>query len=57
MRLTGTRREWARSIGLLLLLPVFFVLLGIGIRACGAGQCACPAYPAVTSPAVQVPQH
>jgi ribosomal protein S18 acetylase RimI-like enzyme len=43
------RREWARSIALLLLLPVFFVLLGVGIRACGTGECACPASHAVGS--------
>jgi hypothetical protein len=32
------------------MLPVFFLLLGIGLRACGAGQkYAGPDHPAVTS--------
>ena len=43
------RREWLRSSGLLLMLPVFFILLGVGLHACAANPCACPAEPAVTS--------
>jgi hypothetical protein len=32
--------EWARSISLLLALPVFFILMGIAIHSCGA-PCDC----------------
>jgi hypothetical protein len=34
--------EWARTISLLLALPMFFVLMGIAIHSCGA-PCGCPA--------------
>lgn len=33
--------EWARTISLLLALPMFFVLMGIAIHSCGA-PCGCP---------------
>ena len=34
--------EWARSISLLLALPVFFVLMGLAIHSCDAVRCDCP---------------
>jgi hypothetical protein len=43
------RREWLRSIALLLALPAFFVLMGIGLHACSVHPCGCPAEHAVTS--------
>jgi hypothetical protein len=33
--------EWARTVSLLLALPMFFVLMGIAIHGCGA-PCGCP---------------
>lgn len=31
-------REWARTLPLLFALPMLFVLMGLMMRACGAGQ-------------------
>jgi hypothetical protein len=37
----SNRTEWARSLALIFALPAFFVLMGIGIRACQAQPCGC----------------